>query len=81
MESLRLSPHKNYLAPIKQKAIASGGDLRSMVPVRLAGAEVTEAFWAKLAGLSCPCSACHARNYTVTGSDAIERRTSSVGYS
>jgi hypothetical protein len=29
-------------------------DPRSMVPVRLAGAEVTEAFWAKLAGLSCP---------------------------
>jgi hypothetical protein len=27
-------------------------DPRSMVPVRLAGAEVTEAFWAKLAVLS-----------------------------
>jgi hypothetical protein len=31
--------------------ITGGGDPRSMVPVRLAGAEVTEAFWAKLAGL------------------------------
>ena len=29
------------------------GDPRSMVPVRLAGAEVTEAFWAKLVVLSC----------------------------
>jgi len=38
MESLRLSPHKNYLAPIKQKSITGGGDPRSMVPVRLAGA-------------------------------------------
>jgi hypothetical protein len=28
------------------------GDPRSMVPVRLAGAEVTEAFWAKAAVLS-----------------------------
>src|ERR1035437_1127888 len=28
-----------------------------------------------------PFPACYVRNYTVTGSDAIERRTSSVGYS
>jgi hypothetical protein len=34
------------------RADYSRGDPRSMVPVRLAGTEVTEAFWAKLAGLS-----------------------------
>jgi len=32
--------------------IAGGGDPRSMFPVRLAGAEVAEAFWANAAGLS-----------------------------
>ncbi len=33
------------------EAITGGGDPRSMVPVRLAGAEVTEGFCTKLAGL------------------------------
>ncbi len=33
------------------EAIKGWGDSHSMVPVRLAGAEVTEAFWAKLVGL------------------------------
>jgi hypothetical protein len=34
------------------ESITGWGDPRSMVPVRLAGAEVTEAFWAKLAVVS-----------------------------
>jgi hypothetical protein len=43
------SPQRPHFAP---EAIAGGGDPRSMVPVRLAGAEVTEGFWASAAVLS-----------------------------
>jgi hypothetical protein len=39
------------LPTLRPEAITGAGDPRSMVPVRLAGAEVTEAFWAKLAVL------------------------------
>ena len=41
-----------------QIRLRAGGE---MVPVRLAGAEVTEAFWAKLAGLSWLVSVCQVR--------------------
>jgi hypothetical protein len=44
--------HRIPTASMKPAAIAAGATLRSMVRVRLAGAEVTEAFWAKLAGLA-----------------------------
>jgi len=41
----------------RRQAIAGGGgDPRSMVPVRLAGAEVTGAFWASAAGDYCGCA-------------------------
>src|ERR1035441_10120901 len=49
--------HRPAAAPrtLPPDAIAGAGDPRIMVPVRLAGAEVTEAFWAKLAVLSSLC--------------------------
>jgi hypothetical protein len=42
------------MASMKPDSITGGGDPRSMVRVRLAGAEVSEAFLTKLARLSCP---------------------------
>ncbi len=52
MELLRLSPHKNYQASIKPEPITGGGDPRSMVPVRRAGAEVSESLCTSAAVLS-----------------------------
>ena len=40
------------MASMKPEPIAGGATLAPWFRVRLAGAEVTEAFWAKLAGLS-----------------------------
>jgi hypothetical protein len=37
---------------LPREAITGGSDPRTMVPVRLAGTEVTEAFWASAAVLS-----------------------------
>ncbi|MGB2677257.1 MAG: hypothetical protein WAN12_09260 [Candidatus Acidiferrum sp.] len=37
-------------APLRPEAIAGKDGPRGMVPVRRAGANVTKAFWAKLAG-------------------------------
>jgi hypothetical protein len=47
----RISKVTSSFSNFAPEPITGGGDPRSMVPVRLAGAEVTEAFWAKLAVL------------------------------
>ena len=56
--SSNIAPKKGKIAPaaapptFRPEATTGGGDPRSMVPVRLAGAEVSEGFCTKLAGLS-----------------------------
>jgi hypothetical protein len=53
MGSCHFSPEDGiHLAMESLRSDCSRGDPRSMVPVRLAGAEVTEGFCTKLAGLS-----------------------------
>jgi hypothetical protein len=57
----RIGPHHQLNRPRTALRFAPRNDSRqryprSMAPVRLAGAEVTEAFWAKLAGDYCGCA-------------------------